>query len=203
MAKIKNILRVDASARVEASISRQLSAKLVDHFAEQEAVKIQIRDLNESLPFVSEDWITSNFTRPDKRTAEDEARLSFSSGLVAELKEADILVIGTPIYNFSVPAALKAWIDMIARVGLTFQYTESGPVGLLQGKRAIILVASGGTQVGSDIDFATPYLRHALAFIGIMDVTFIAADALSSQSEAKMQEALRQIKGLNIAETQK
>lgn len=202
MSDIKTILRVDASARHEASVSRQLSTKVVDHFAEQGGVKIQIRDLNEGLPFVNEAWITSNFTRPEKRTVEDESRLNFSDGLVAELREADILVIGTPIYNFSIPAALKAWIDMIARVGLTFRYTENGPVGLLEGKRAIILVASGGTQVGSNIDYATPYLRHALAFVGITDVTFIAADALSSQSEERLQEALRQIDNLNLYKTQ-
>ena len=88
------------------------------------------------------------------------------------------LVIGLPIYNFSVPAAMKAWIDQIARVGVTFNYSENGPVGLMKKKRAIILLASGGTKVGSDIDFASEYMKHILGFIGITDVTIIAADAL-------------------------
>lgn len=86
---------------------------------------------------------------------------------------------------------------MIARVGRTFRYTENGPIGLLEGKRAIIMVASGGTQVGSEIDFATPYLRHALKFIGITDVTIIAADALSSKAEAKIAQALQTIETLD------
>ncbi len=86
------------------------------------------------------------------------------------MQAADTLVIGLPIYNFGVPAALKAWVDQVARAGVTFRYTETGPKGLLTGKRAIIAVASGGTEAGSDVDFATGYIRHVLGFIGITDV---------------------------------
>ena len=87
-----------------------------------------------------------------------------------ELVAADVVVIGTPIYNFSIPASLKAWVDMVARARKTFRYTENGPVGLLSDKKAYIVVASGGVKVGSPADFATPYLRHALSFVGITDV---------------------------------
>jgi FMN-dependent NADH-azoreductase len=87
-----------------------------------------------------------------------------------------VLVIGAPIYNFAPPAALKLWIDQIARARETFRYTETGPVGLLTGKRAVIVTASGGTAVGSEIDFATGYLRHILGFVGVTDVEIIAAD---------------------------
>jgi len=89
---------------------------------------------------------------------------------------ADVLVIGVPIYNFGIPAALKAWVDMVARARLTFRYTEQGPEGLLRVKRAYLVVASGGTAAGSAVDFATGYLRHVLGFLGIDDVEIIAAD---------------------------
>lgn len=105
-------------------------------------------------------------------------KLALSDTLVGELKSADTIVIGTPVYNFAVPAALKAWIDLVARARETFQYTEDGPVGLLQGKKAYVIIASGGTKVGSEIDFAGNYLKHVLGFIGITDVTIVAADQL-------------------------
>ncbi len=116
-----------------------------------------------------------------------------SDSLVAELKDADVLVIGVPIYNFNVPASLKAWIDMIARARLTFRYTENGPEGLLQGKKAYLVVATGGVPVGSPVDFATPYLKHALGFIGITDVEIIAADRLNSQADEAMDSARARI----------
>ena len=197
MSDIHNILRIDASARGEASVSRQLTHKAVDHFASLGAVQIENRDLNNPLPFVTEAWVGANFTKAEDRTEAQIETMALSNRLVDELEKADTIVIGTPLYNFSIPAALKAWIDMIARVGRTFRYTENGPVGLLEGKRAIIMVASGGTQIGSEIDFATPYLRHALKFIGITDVTIIAADALSSKAEAKIKQALQTIETLD------
>jgi hypothetical protein len=108
---------------------------------------------------------------------------------VAELKAADTLVIGLPIYNFGVPAALKAWVDQVARAGVTFKYSEYGPKGLLEGKRAIVAVASGGTEAGSDIDFATGYIRHVLGFIGITDVEFVTADRLMLDADGTMAKA--------------
>ena len=101
--------------------------------------------------------------------------LATADALIGELADADVVVIGAPIYNFGVPAALKAWVDMVARARLTFRYTENGPEGLLTGKKAYVVVPSGGVPVGSEVDFATPYLRHALAFIGITDVKFVGA----------------------------
>ncbi len=96
--------------------------------------------------------------------------------MIAEVKAADTLVIGLPVYNFGVPSALKAWIDQVCRAGLTFTYSENGPVGLLKDKRAIVFYVSGGTMMGSDIDFASGYLRHILGFIGITDVQMVTAD---------------------------
>jgi FMN-dependent NADH-azoreductase len=141
----------------------------------------------------------ANFTPVEERTPAHKAKLAFSDTLVSEIATTDTLVIATPIYNFGIPATLKAWVDLIARVGLTFRYTAEGPVGLLEGKRAIILVASGGTAVGSSIDFATPYLKQALAFIGITDVEIIASDAMGKDATEKREQASSQIQVLKAA----
>lgn len=196
MTDLTRILRVDASARKTGSITRDLADKTIDRLASLGAVTVKSRDVSEGLPFVTEDWVGANFTPAPNRTEEQRARLAFSDNLVQEIKDADLLVIGLPIYNFGVPATLKAWVDQVARAGLTFKYTENGPVGLLEGKRAIVLVASGGTPAGSDIDFATPYIRHALGFIGIHDVTLIAADGLGAGAEAKLAAATSNIQAL-------
>lgn len=196
MTSLNKILRIDSSARHEGSVSRQLSQKVIDRFSEKGAVQITERDLSKPIPFVSADWVSANFTRAADRLSTQIETLSFSDQLVSELENADTLVIGLPIYNFGIPASLKAWVDMVARAGLTFRYTETGPIGLLTGKRAIVLVASGGTPMGSDIDFATPYLRHALKFIGITDVTFIAADGLGREAEMKIKQAQEKILAL-------
>lgn len=193
MSNIQKILRVDASGRKTGSISRQLANRTIDHFASKGAVQVYSRDLTETLPFVDEDWITANFTPADQRTEAQKSKLGLSDMLVEELKAIDTLILSTPIYNFGVPAALKAWIDMIARVGRTFKYTEKGPIGLLENKRAIILVASGGTKMGSEIDFNTPYLQHVMGFVGIRDVTFIAADGLGADADQKISDALQTI----------
>jgi FMN-dependent NADH-azoreductase len=180
----KTLLRIDASARRENSISRQLGDRLENAISTGSPYpRITKRDVAEGLPFVNEAWIAANFTPDADRTAEHRDALSLSDALVEELKAADTIILTTPIYNFGVPATLKAWIDMIARVGLTFRYTENGPVGLLENKRAYIVIASGGTPIGSDIDYASGYLRHIMGFIGITDVTIIAADQIMKNED--------------------
>ena len=184
------ILEVAASGRNDGSVSRMLSADLIGALEDRHgSVELTRRDLNKGMPFVDDAWINANFTAPEERSAEQRSALAESDALVAELKAADVLVIGSPIYNFGVPAALKAWIDMIARARLTFRYTENGPKGLLEGKKAYLVIASGGVPVDSAVDFATPYLRHALAFIGITDVEVIAADQLNSKAEESIDAA--------------
>ncbi len=175
---VGSILRIDASMRKTGSVSRELTDRLIAGLANAET-SIVTRDLADSAPgYIDETWIGSNFTPADDRSPEQKARLAESDALVAEIQAADTIVIGAPIYNFSVPAALKGWIDHVARAGLTFKYTENGPVGLLEGKKAYVLMASGGTEVASEIDFASGYLRHVLGFIGIQDVEIVAADRL-------------------------
>lgn len=181
----KTILRVDASARRDGSVSRELAATLAARLAEPGGT-IAVRDLaQDPVAQIDEAWVNANFTAPEERSADQDAALSASDALVAELQAADEIVIGVPVYNFAIPAALKAWIDQIARARLTFRYTAAGPEGLLTGKTAWLVVASGGTPVGSAIDFATPYLKHMLGFVGITDVRIVDAARWGSLSEAE------------------
>ncbi len=190
---MKNILRIDASARTQGSVTRDLTMQIVDRLG---AATVATRDLAAGVPLLSEAWVGANFTPADQRTPGQTRELAQSDTLIAEVLAADTLVIGLPIYNFGVPAALKAWVDQIARAGVTFRYTETGPEGLLKGKRAIVAVASGGVKVGSDVDFASGYLRHVLGFIGITDVTFVTADQLMQDADAALSTATTQIAAL-------
>ena len=188
------VLEIAASGRGRDSVSRKLSADLIAALeARQGEIELTRRDLSTGLPYVDETWIDANFTAPEERVASHREALAQSDALVAELQAADIIVIGMPIYNFGVPAALKAWVDMIARARVTFRYTENGPEGLLTGKKAYIVLASGGVPVDSPVDFATPYMRQVLGFVGIDDVEVIAADRLSSRAADSIDEARARI----------
>lgn len=177
----KTVLRIDASARHDGSESRALTQRILDRLAPDEVIN---RDLAASLPAIDAEWLNANWTPEDQRSDAQRESLALSDTLIQEVKSADTIVIGAPIYNFGIPATLKTWVDQIARAGITFKYSESGPQGLMTGKRAIIAITSGGTQVGSDIDFASGYLRHVLGFVGITDVQFVAADQLAVDADA-------------------
>ncbi len=194
-----NILRIDASARRTGSVSRELSDQIVARYDAAGDVSVTVRDLAGGVPLIDEDWVGANFTPADQRSDSQREKLALSDTLVGEVKAADVLVIGLPIYNFGVPAAFKAWIDHVARAGLTFKYSEYGPKGLLEGKRAIVAVASGGTEAGSEIDFATGYVRHVLGFIGIEDVVFVKADRMMLNAEATLKAARESVERLDIA----
>ncbi|MEO0399942.1 MAG: NAD(P)H-dependent oxidoreductase [Pseudomonadota bacterium] len=187
------ILQVHSSGRREGSTSRRLSDAFVDGLtASGRAIDRTVRDLADGVPFVDDAWIGANFTPQEERSAEQSAVLATSDMFVREVQDADVIVIGAPVYNFSVPALLKAWIDQIARARVTFKYTENGPVGLLEGKKAVIVMASGGTAIGAPNDFSTDYLKYVLGFMGITDVSVIAAsqqmlDAEKAESEAAAQ----------------
>ena len=136
----KQILRIDASMRKIGSFSRTLSDKLISQLRSQTPSTVKVRDLADGVPFINEAWIESNFTDITKRTAEQRSVLSCSDALICELKSADTLVIGLPIYNFNVPAAFKAWIDQVARAKVTFRYGDNGPDGLLENKKAMSII---------------------------------------------------------------
>ena len=171
------ILRIDSSASTETGKSRLLTTRIIDELKKLgKSPEVTVRDLNESLPQVDRSWISANNTKVGDLADEQKKTLSLSDKLVAEIEAADTLIIGVAVYNFSIPASLKLWVDLICRAGKTFKYSDKGPEGLMTDKKAIICFASGGTPFGSDIDFASGYIRHILGFIGIKNVTFIKAD---------------------------
>jgi len=174
--KQKTLLHIDSSMRSNDSLSRK-AGKLVTNrlLKEQPELILNYRDLAKGLPLIDENWIGANFTPEDERNAEDKETLEISDQLVSEIKQAQTIVIASPIYNFNVPAYLKAWVDLIARARLTFKYTEKGPVGLLENKKAYIVVASGGVPIGSEADFVSQYLTRIMHFVGITDVKIIDA----------------------------
>jgi FMN-dependent NADH-azoreductase len=162
-----------------------MSQHIVDYYNPQNKQQTIQRDLNQSIAFVDEAWVGATFTPVENRTQEQINTLDFSTSLVSEFETAQTIVIGTPIYNFTIPASFKAWIDMICRVGLTFKYTETGPVGLLENKKIIIAIASGGVKIGSDYDFASPYLKQVFGFVGITDVPIIDSNAFDLDKDSK------------------
>lgn len=186
----KNILRIDASMRKNGSYSRDLLDELIKQLNEGKSTsikdnKVTLRDLADGMPLINEQWIEANFTAVNERTKDQKTSLILSDTLVNELNNAELIVIGLPIYNFGVPAAFKAWIDQVVRAKLTFKYTDTGPVGLLNNKKAYIIVASGGTQLGTELDFISDYLRHVLGFIGIKDLTIIDSSGIG-RDESKV-----------------
>ncbi|MFC4347855.1 FMN-dependent NADH-azoreductase [Kordiimonas lipolytica] len=189
----QTILRVDASVRTGDSVTRDLTTRFIDSLTLGTETALLRHDLASGLPLIDEAWTSANFTPEEDRTDTQKQILEQSDALIADLQAADIIAIGVPVYNFSIPAGLKAWVDLIARARVTFRYTENGPEGLLTGKKAYLFVASGGTPVGSEIDFATSYMKHMLAFVGITDVTVIAADQMAMDADASLARAKSQI----------
>ena len=184
------LLRIDASARLNDSITRQLADELIGHLRERHAeLEMTQRELSNGLPLLDETWVGANFTPAEQRSAEQNQALNLSHVLIEELKAADAMVLAVPIYNFGVPAVMKAWIDLITRAKVTFRYTEQGAEGLLRDRPVYLVMASGGTPVDSDMDFAARYLRFILNFIGIRDIRMIAADQMNVDPDNALQRA--------------
>ena len=193
---MNNILHIDASGRGKPSVSRQLSQEIVQKISSDQT-SVTYRNVSQGLSFVDETMIGAYFTHKAERSEEQHQAIALSDTIVEELMDADTVVIGMPIYNFSMPAGFKTWSDLAARVGETFTYTENGPVGLLKGKKAYVAVASGGTKVGSEIDFLTPWLRHFLGFIGIDDVEIVQAEAINRNGDKAVEEARESIASIH------
>lgn len=193
-----SILHISASIRADESVSRNLSSTIVDGLRDKTGADVITRDLSANdLPYIDAARFSANNTPKDERTPEQNEIAAIADQLIDELEQTDTIVLGVPIYNFGVPATVKAWADLVARAGTTFKYTENGPVGLLTGKKAYIAVASGGTPVGSDIDFMTSWLKHFLGFLGITDVEVVAADGImGAGGEEKIAEASAQAERL-------
>jgi len=175
------LLHIDSSPAGDHSVSRALTAEFVKHWkAANPDGKVIDRDLTKTalLP-VSGAWIGAAYTPPDALTAEQKALLALSDELVGELLEADEYVFGVPMYNFGVPASFKLWIDSVARVGKTFAYVDGAPKGLVEGKKATFLIASGGDygpgSPAESYNFVEPYLKAFFGFMGVTDVHFQTA----------------------------
>lgn len=195
---MNSILHITASIRGDESVSNGLGTKLVEGFAAQHKASVTRRDLAQNdLPFIDADRFAANLAPHADRTPEQIEMAAIADTLIEELQAADTIVFSVPIYNFGVPATVKAWVDLVARAGTTFRYTENGPQGLLTGKKVYITAASGGTPVGSDMDFMTPWLKFFLGFIGITDVDVIAADGImGAGGEKKIADAHAAVESL-------
>jgi FMN-dependent NADH-azoreductase len=186
------LLDINSSPLGNASISRRLTNEFVDSWRRAHPDgTIVYRDLTTTaIPPVSAAWITAIYTPDSAQTAAQQELLTLSDTLVAELKTADEYVLGVPMHNFGVPSVLKLWIDQIARVGKTFAYGSGGPAGLLTGKKATILITSGGKyDPGSAMapwNFVEPYLRTVFGFLGVSDVTVLAAGGASALASGKV-----------------
>lgn len=185
---VKNIqmkvLKINASSNTHSSVTRKHVDQIISQLSKSNDVEVVDRDVALNPPAtISPEWLAANWA--EEKTAEQEALLKGSDALLAELFDADVLVIGAPMYNFTIPASLKAYFDQIARAGKTFRYTENGPVGLVEGKKAYVVISSGGVPIGSPMDFSKGYLQLFLGFIGISDVEFVVFDQMNSKAEEK------------------
>lgn len=183
------LLQIDSSGLSDASITRRLSAHYAEKWKEAHPNgKIIHRNLSETnVPFATESLIFAMNTPPDKLTSAQKLLLSLPDELMKELLEADTYVIGAPMYNFSIPAILKAYIDAIVRPGLTFTFEGGKPQGLLKDKKVIVVTASGGDysqQPMKSMDFIEPYLRTIFGFIGVTDITFVKAHGNDPETKA-------------------
>lgn len=175
------------------SISNRLSDELTEAMSailasRGEPVERVTRDLEQSpIPHLDSAWLEALSTPPQERSEKQRARVAFSDSLIAELKAADVVIIGAPMYNFTVPSMLKAWIDHVARAGTTFQYTEQGPVGLLNDKTVYVVTAMGGLHEVGQSDFVRPYLQTALGLMGLSKVQFVTASGLNMGPEKREQ----------------
>jgi len=193
------LLQIKASINDDSGQSCQLARQFVAAFAARNPeAKIVVRNVaaGEPVPHLNAERFGAFVTKPEERSAAQHAVVAYSDTLIDELKQADVIVLGLPMYNFGVPSQLKAYFDHIARAGVTFKYTDQGPVGQLTGKKVYIFAARGGLYAGTPLDTQTNYVRDFLRFIGITDVEFIYAEglAISPQSkEAGLAKALAEI----------
>lgn len=181
------LLKINASLFSTQGQSSQLAERFVAaRLAATPGLKVISRDLGaEPVPHLDAARFLSFLAKPEERSAEQQAVVAYSDALIEEVRQADEIVIGLPMYNFGVPSTLKAWFDHIARAGVTFRYTATGPEGLLTGKKVTIFAARGGLYAGTPKDSQTTYVRDFLAFIGITDVEFVYAEGLNMGDESK------------------
>lgn len=189
-----NVLQLKTSLFSNAGQSSILADEFIARrmAAAEPGSDVVLRNLADSpVPHLTAERFQAFLAKPDERTPAQRDVAAFSDALIDELKRADVIVLGLPMYNFGIPSTLKAYFDHIARAGHTFRYTETGPVGLLTGKKAFVFATRGGLYIGTSLDTQTKYVRDFLGFLGITDVEFVYAEGLA-MGDAKKQVALAQ-----------
>jgi FMN-dependent NADH-azoreductase len=181
MERTMNILQINSSARRDGSHSTRLANRIVQRLRDADPdASLTVRDFNDTPhPVLDEAALGALFTAADQRTPEQAARVAQDDALIAEVQAADVIVVGVPMYNFGVPAALKNWIDAISRAGVTFRYTANGPEGLLKGKKVYVALTRGGQYRNTPSDSQVPYLTTVFTFLGLADVHFVYAEGLA------------------------
>jgi FMN-dependent NADH-azoreductase len=185
---VTTLLQINASINNHSGQSSQLANQFVAAFrASHPEATVVVRDVAaaEAVPHLTAERFGAFIAKPDQRTPAQHGVVAYSDALIEEIKCADVIVIGLPMYNFGVPSQLKAYFDHIARAGITFAYTEKGPVGRLTGKKVYVFAARGGQYVGTALDTQTSYVRDFLAFLGMSDVHFVYAEGLAISTESK------------------
>ena len=181
------LLQINSSIFSSGGHSSQLANEFVSTWHAKNAdAQIIVRDLAQApLPHLDAQRVTAFFTPAEARTVEQQALVAESDALIDEIKQSEIIVIGLPMYNFGIPSTLKAYFDQIARAGITFRYTEQGPVGMLSNKKVYVFATRGGMFAGTALDSQTTYVRDFLNFLGISDVEFIYAEGLNRSGDVK------------------
>ncbi|HEX9138272.1 MAG TPA: NAD(P)H-dependent oxidoreductase [Steroidobacteraceae bacterium] len=182
------LLQLNTSIHNGSGQSSQLANKFVAAFkAGHPDIAVIKRDLAGAgaIPHLTAERFGAFLTKPELRTVTQHADVAYSDALIEELRRADVIVLGLPLYNFGIPSSLKAYFDHVARAGITFKYTEKGPVGLLTGKKVYVFAARGGIYVGTPLDTQTGYVRDFLRFLGMADVEFVYAEGLAMSPESK------------------
>ena len=184
---MQTLLQIKSSIYSDNGESTRLANRFVKGWsASNPAGTVIIRDLmTEPVPHLDAARFGALVSKPENRTAQQAQVVAYSDALIDELRRADVIVLGLPMYNFGVPSTLKAYFDHVARAGVTFRYGERGPVGLLTGKKVLVLAARGGLYQGTPRDTQTTYVRDFLAFLGMTDVEFIYAEGLAMGPAAK------------------
>ncbi|MFN3880847.1 MAG: FMN-dependent NADH-azoreductase [Nitrincola lacisaponensis] len=199
---MKTLLHVKSSVFGDQGQSAQLAERLIKRWlADNADGQVVVRDLVASpIPHFDAGSIAALSTPAEQRTPEQQAAVELSDTLIAELQQADAVVLGAPMYNFAVPSQLKAWFDQVARNGVTFRYTEQGPEGLLQDKPVYVLATRGGLYRDAGLDFQVPWIKLILGFVGIKQVEVIYAEGLNmSDSQASLAQAQSELDALALA----
>jgi FMN-dependent NADH-azoreductase len=193
---MSTLLQINTSIFSTGGQSSLLAEQFVAAWRKQHPdTNVVVRDLaNDPVPHLTAERFQAFIKNSSERTPAEQAAVEYSDALIDELKRADTVVLGLPLYNFGIPSGLKAYFDHVARAGATFRYTENGPVGLLTGKKAYIFATRGGRYAGTPLDTQTQYVRNFLRFLGIADVEFVYAEGLAISEQTK-QAAVSQARG--------